>query len=223
MMNQDVSIQQILRAVFLPGFFQRESEPAEVLRVAVIVTTVVLAGSALILFFSAWWNQAMLRELSEAVLRRANMDPGVTLAFRNQAPTAYLWYPLYWLLWIFGFGSVRYLLLRVFGEEGVAWPLVVALSALSVLPLVLSGFLVQVSLLYYPLVPGPADQISTAQIVRGMAAAVLSVSALCWENIAAYQGYRARYAQNAGRAFLTAILPYFGLMCMCYLTFFFGY
>lgn len=193
------------------------------MRVAAGGTAVVLVATALLLFFAAWWNQAMLREVSAELLRRANMDAGAMLAFRNPVPTAYLRYPLYWLVWIAGFGSVRYILLRLFGEADVTWPAAVALSALCVVPLVLAGFLVQVSLLLYPLVPGPADQFTAAQMVRGVFAAVLSLSALGWEIVAAFLSHRVRFHQNRGRAFLTAVLPYLGLMCTCYLTLFFGY
>ena len=157
----------------------------------------------LLVFLSAAANPDGSREAQEAFLERIQADP--TLLPEAGIPFSSLFFGVYWSLLLALVGPVRYLMLRILGEKEPALSLAYYISLHGAIPMLLVGALIAMTgNLFPPGLPTPGD----TGLTRVVLTAIVSIGGLLWEVFISSSGFRVHYAQNWGRAVLTALVPW---------------
>ncbi|MEM7183622.1 MAG: hypothetical protein AAF518_22130 [Spirochaetota bacterium] len=130
-------------------------------------------------------------------------------------PTAKLYFALVWFLYVVVNGSIRYVALRLFGEERIDFAKSLVQTALATVPLMLSGVFVHI---LYDIFPPKFDR--NVSLAKGqLALAGLSFFAsFVWEARIFILISKSWFGQNTGRAFLIWFFPVFVFLVLVFVS-----
>ncbi len=158
-----------------------------------------------IFILSAFAGGPLVRSAVRAYFERQGLPQDDALSYFGAAafPWGALLFPLFWLCVILYAGSLRHIVVRIFGDRAPSWRRTVSVSAMGLIPPVIAAGLLGT---IQHLVPLTTDATYAAAYV--VFALLLVITAWVLEARIVYTGSRVTHDQNRGRAFLTYATPW---------------
>ncbi len=208
-----------LEALYRPAaYFAAVTEDRALLRNFLIAFALFLVVGMLLVFGTAWANQAAITATGEQFLDQRNIDLSEDVGqLQYRIPWDTLWAPLYWFPVLGMLFVVRFIALAVFGIPQKAAP-IFGISGHGVLPMIVFGVLIHVWNNLMPI--SSLQEPGTAAFVRLWAVIVLVLIGLAWEGWISMSGFRKRFDLSRGRAFIVWFAPWFMIP---YAVFMFGW
>lgn len=201
------NFKQTLQAMFQPRRLFSHPDPA-MLSNSFITLGIVLLIGALALWLSALGNAVALQAAREAFVARLGIDPeSLPVSLQQGGAAGRLLFPVYWSIIIVVSALLRYLMLKLLGEQRPGYFSAAAVTAYASTPLAISGILVG---MFDNLFPNTMADAATdsASLLRAGSVALFVLGAFVWEAIIATTGFKLVFQQNWGRAALTYVCPW---------------
>ncbi|MCE9599182.1 MAG: hypothetical protein K8S54_14560 [Spirochaetia bacterium] len=186
-----------------PVEYFRRLDPENSLRPTLRLFLFLLLGATVLLFLAALANLSTLKEAS--VSMHATIPGLQSGGFANATPWNRLIFPLFWFVLIALTGLFRHATVTLFGESNRLLATTQAISFAGFVPGIVLFTLSGLIATFFPAVPGSMQGAGVRfSIWISLISVILSIildARIC------ISGFKLRYGQNSGRAFVTWISP----------------
>lgn len=212
------ALKTLFAAATRPGTYFSGADRREMITPAVIGAALLLGVGLLLLFATA------LVHFQEISIARAGVSEyyareGVIPLIDDPSPWRHLTFPIIWATLFALVAGLRYGALALFGDAR-DFLVLLAISIFGLAPMVVIAILHGIGNNLFPFA-APLEE-SNALLIRSYAMIALVLVGIAWEGHICVRAFRIVCAQNAGRAALTWLTPWFALVAFYATLRFFG-
>lgn len=184
-------------------YFQEQNEEA-LLRNALFAIAPLAAAAGLLIFLADALSPAASKEAVQALLQRYGVENPPENAAGSSGLRA-LFFPLYWAGFVALAGACCLGMARLLDDRDANFRISALIAAHAALPLMASGLVFGVLNAVFPPFLNPA----IVGVVRLVINSLTVFGAWFWSTRIAMSGFQLHFKQNAGRAALTWLAPWF--------------
>lgn len=203
------SLRNLLQAALRPRPFFMQTDHKHLLTPAVVgIGVVLLLGMLLMLGTAMIYFQDLMQARAGVVAYYTRH--GVIPLVSNPSPWRYLSFPIVWAVGFAITAALRFGAMALFGDSTRNYLTLMAVSIFGLAPLVVIAILHGVGNNLFPFARPIED--SSAIMIRSYILIGITLMGIVWEAVICIRAFQIVFLQNAGRAVLTWLTPWFALI-----------